>query len=286
MTATAPTSRADGMASTRNRLDLLAHWVRRQASVDGAGWFDTTLDGLLENGGEQSLIRAIGLAPRRLGKADLVLTGDDRERAQSIRSGFDPSGLSVDQAARIAFMLASYRGDDAAFASRVAAFARTADLSESIAYLRGLAVFPAMRELLPVAAEGVRSSVKPIFEAVAHRNPYPAEIFDQGAWNQMVLKALFIDSTLAPIQRLDERANPDLAEMLVDYAHERWAAGRPVSPELWRCVGPYADERALADLERVLNTGAPEERAAAKAALAVCPLPRARELLESTRNAQ
>ena len=101
-----------------------------------------------------------------------------------------------------------------------------------------------------------------------------------------MLKALFIDSTLAPIQRLDERANPDLAEMLVDYAHERWAAGRPVSPELWRCVGPYADERALADLERVLSTGTPEERTAAKAAIAACPLPRARELLESTRNAQ
>ena len=132
----------------------------------------------------------------------------------------------------------------------------------------------------------MRSSVKPIFEAVAHRNPYPAEFFDEGAWNQMVLKALFIDSTLAPIQRLDERANPDLAEMLIDYAHERWAAGRPVSAELWRCVGPYAGERALADLERVLSTGTPEERAAAKAALVACPLPRARELLESMRNAQ
>ncbi len=286
MTATAPIGSTNDVASARNRLDLLAHWVRRQASADGAGWFDATLDGLLENGGEQSLVRAIGLAPRKLGKADLVLSGDDRERAQSIRSGFDPSGLSVDQAARIAFMLAAYRGDDDAFASRVAAFARTADLSESIAYLRGLAVFPAPRALLPVAAEGVRSSVKPIFEAVAHRNPYPAEFFDEGAWNQMVLKALFIDSTLAPIQRLDERANPDLAEMLVDYAHERWAAGRPVSAELWRCVGPHADERALADLERVLSTGTPEERAAAKAALAACPLPRARELLASMRNAQ
>jgi hypothetical protein len=98
----------------------------------------------------------------------------------------------------------------------------------------------------------VRSAVKPVFEAVAHRSPYPSEFLDEPAWNQMVLKALFIGSELAPLQGLDERANPELAEVLLDYAHERWAAGRPVSPELWRCVGPFAQERALEDLERVV----------------------------------
>src|SRR3712207_8077480 len=103
---------------------------------------------------------------------------------------------------------------------------RTADLAESIAYLRGLALFPGGPALLPVAAGGVRSAVKPIFEAVAHRNPYPAEHFDERAWNQMVLKALFIGSPLAPIRGLRERAHPELCPVPVDYAHERWAAGR------------------------------------------------------------
>lgn len=67
----------------------------------------------------------------------------------------------------------------------------------------------------------------------------------------MVLKALFIGSRLAPIKGLDERANPELAQILREYAHERWSAGRPVNPELWRCVGPFATSAdALADLER------------------------------------
>ncbi len=83
----------------------------------------------------------------------------------------------------------------------------------------------------------------------------------------MVLKALFVGVALHPIAGLDDRANPALMRMLCDYAHERWAAGRAVSPELWRCVGPHADEAARADLERVLAEGEPGERKAAAWAL-------------------
>ena len=59
--------------------------------------------------------------------------------------------------------------------------------------------------------------------------------------------------------------------MLGDYAHERWAAGRPVSPELWRCVGPFASGALLDDLARVLDSGTPPERAAALASQAPIP---------------
>ena len=54
----------------------------------------------------------------------------------------------------------------------------------------------------------MRSAVKPVFEAIAHRNPYPAEMFEEGAWNQMVLKALFIGSSLAPIRGLGDAGEP------------------------------------------------------------------------------
>jgi hypothetical protein len=121
--------------------------------------------------------------------------------------------------------------------------------------------------------------MRAVFEAVAHRSPNPKEQFAQNRWNHMVLKALFVGSPLHPIQGLDARANPPLARMLCDYAHERWAAGRPVSPELWRCVGPYADAEALGDLQRVLATGDAAERNAAALALAACPAAKAKELL-------
>jgi hypothetical protein len=71
----------------------------------------------------------------------------------------------------------------------------------------------------------------------------------------------------------------DLSIMLRDYAHERWAAGRPVSPELWRCIGPFARGQAVADLERVLAAGDWPERTAAALALSASPDPAARLLV-------
>jgi hypothetical protein len=128
--------------------------------------------------------------------------------------------------------------------------------------------------------------MKAVFEAVAHRNPYPKEQLSEPAWNQMVLKALFVGSVLHPIQGLDERANPALMRMLCDYAHERWAAARPVSPELWRCVGRYADSAAIADLQRVLEAGTAPERQAAALALADSPNLAAGKVLASDRSLQ
>jgi hypothetical protein len=109
--------------------------------------------------------------------------------------------------------------------------------------------------------------MKPVFEAVAHRNPYPVEHFAEEAWNQMVVKAFFIGSCLWPIQALDRRGNPRLARMLVDLAQERWAAGRPVSGEVWRCVAPHADAEGDAALIRAFRTGDDRERLAVGLAL-------------------
>ncbi len=123
--------------------------------------------------------------------------------------------------------------------------------------------------------EGVRSNMTDVFRAVAHRNPYPSEFLPDPAWNQLVLKALFVEIGLEPIVCLDERANPALARMLCDFARERRAAKRPVPAELWRCVGPHADEAGVRDLERALEEGDEPTRAAAAEALRRCPWPEA-----------
>jgi hypothetical protein len=258
---------------------LLERWLARQLPEAASAWLREQLGKLSGEVRDRDLFVALGMAPRKLGKQDLALSEADLAEAVHARPGWDPSGWSVDQAARILILLQGGAGDG--FAARFAQLCRTADVSEQVAFYRGLPLYPEPQRLEAQAAEGTRTNMRAVFEAVAHRNPYSKEQFAENRWNHMVLKALFVGSTLHPIQGLDERANPTLARMLSDYAHERWAAGRPVSPELWRCVGPHADLEALADLQRVLATGNAIERQAAALALHACPAAKAKELLAS-----
>ncbi len=263
----------------RTPQELLSSWVVARSSAAAADWFLGQIERLKSSPTEKDIYLALGYATRKLGKSDLELNAEERAAAAAARPYWDPSDWSVDQAARIVFVLAGQTRDNKAFKTRLETLFNTADVWELIAFYRGLPLYPNATEHVARAREGTRSAMQPIFEAVAHRNPFPMEQFDENAWNHMVLKALFIGSKLAPILGLDERANPRLMRMLCDYAHERWAAQRPVSPELWRCVGPHADAAALEDLGRVLATGAKLERQAAALALASARNPEAERRL-------
>jgi hypothetical protein len=257
---------------------LLRGWLRRQLDEAQDAWLDAQSTILQADSSDQTLAIALGMVPRRLGKMDLALSPDDLDSAGKALSGWMPAGWSVTDGARI-LLLSGLSQRDKPFAERFTALCRTADVAELIALYRGLPLYPDPAALEPQVGEGLRSNMRAVFEAIAHHNPYPRRHFDQHRWNHMVLKALFIGSPLAPIQGLDERANPELARIMRDFAHERWAAGRPVPFEIWRCVGPFADEGALEDLARALQSHEPRERQAAASALSACPDPKAAQLL-------
>jgi DNA-binding phage protein len=262
-------------------ISLLRGWLQTRLNDEQNAWLDERIGRVATANDISQLAMAVGLAPRKLGKADLDLSDAELAETQEIRPGLDPSGWSVDQAARILLILTSFRGDEEAFVEGLTKLFATGEIGEHLAILRGLPLYPAPERLVALAGEGLRSNMQPVYEAVAHHSPYPAESFDQNRWNHMVLKALFIDSRLAPIQQLDERRNEELAEMLIDYAHERWAAGRSILPELWRCVGPYARHKDIDDLAKVLSEGGETERKAAALALSESPLPEAGEALKT-----
>jgi len=229
-------------------VDLLEHWVGRQAGA-AAAWFESSLEAIGEpEAAERDLHILMGFAPRKLGKADLNLSAEDLAAADIAYPGWNPSDWPIDGAARTAALL-TFKGMRP-FAEIFKDLRRTSDVAEMIALYRGLPLYPDPETLFFEVGEGLRSNLKPVFEAIAHNNPFPRDHFDDHRWNHMVLKALFVDSALSPITGLDQRANPELARILIDYANERWAAGRPVTPELWRPVRPFADD---ADIKVMLE---------------------------------
>jgi hypothetical protein len=261
-------------------VELLARWLSRQLPPAEAAWLVGAVERLSTAGTDRDLYLLISLVSRRVGKERLTLDDMDIAAASASRRGWNPSAWTVDQASRIYLLLHSTR-DGAEMSRRLDRLCGAADIDELVAFYRGLPLYPDQPRYKLRAAEGIRSNMRVVFEAVAHHTPYPAEQLDEPAWNQLVLKALFIGTALDPIVGLDQRRNPALARMLCDYARERWAASRPVHTELWRCVGPFAQGPALDLMRRLFDRGSDIEQRAAALALRDASDPDAVDLLAS-----
>ncbi len=269
-----------------NVTDLLYSWLSQRVEKERLNWLDTK-KAQIENGTNvRVFFTTFSAVPRYIGKNDLNLTSKDLETASVARTDWSPSHWSADQAARTLLVLSLPQSDSDQYLQILEQVFAAADVGELVALYQALPLLPYPEKLRARAAEGVRSNMTAVFNAVALRNPYPSEYLDDIAWNQIVLKALFVGSPLDLIQGIDRRANPVLARMLVDYAHERWAAKRTVSPELWRLVGKFANGSMLGDLERVIQDPDPIQQAAAAIAYSECPEPIAQEILNRYPNLQ
>lgn len=270
--------------STRDELtrieDLLTSWIEEHLEAEARSWLGEQREAIGAGGEDWVFFTTFSGVPRYTDKADLQLAEQDLRAAAEVRTGWNPRGWSVDQAGRTLVVLAHPHEDPDAYAAKLDRVWETADVGESVALAQMLPLLPHGEAHVDRAREGLRSNMTSVFEAVALDNPFPRDYFGDGAWNQMVLKAIFGGSPLHRIQGLDERANEELARMLVDYAHERWSASREVTPELWRPVGPFAEGDVVDDLSRVLREGDEADREAAALALSESPDPAATEVLE------
>ena len=261
-------------------IEALAGWLASRLDATAAMWVRERQT-VIRSGDKKALYLAFGLTPRKVGKADLNLTANELSVATAARSGWDPRGWSVDQAVRTLFVLSFPSQEPVSFVTTLDQLFGTGEVGELVALYQALPLLPHPTAHVLRAAEGIRTNIKTVFCAVAHQNPYPSERFSEDQWNQMVLKCQFIDVPMSMIVGLDQRANARLATMVVDFIHERWAAKRPVALEMWRCVGRFADARALDDLKLVLTTGSPTEKQAAALALSECPSPDAKMILST-----
>ena len=267
------------MTTPSSRLTELLHsWITPRVEPAALAWLDDRAK-TIATGDKKALFLGFGMVPRKVGKADLALTEAELAQAEAARPGWNPRGWSLDQLART-FLVLSFPSDDAAlYVQTLDQLFQAGEVGELVSLYQALPLLPNPASHVLRTAEGIRSNIKSVFCAIAHQNPYPAEQLNDEQWNQLVLKCLFIDVPLDPLIGLDRRANAKLMTTLIDFAHERRAAHRPIPPDLWRCVGPFADERALDDLQIVLTTGSPVEQMAAAKALNSCPAPRAAEIL-------
>ncbi len=268
-----------GMSRPEKAARVLREALAVSLTREAFEWLDETTRAISEGASRRKLFGLFSSAVHRVGKDDLDVS--DRVGSVAAIDGWDVASLSCDEATRILILLLIPSDDAASYAKMIDEIHETADVGEAAAIQKALPVLPHPATHAERAAVGIRSNITAVFDAVALRNPYPRDYLDDGAFRQMVLKAIFVGSEILDIIGLDERADAELARMLVDYAHERWAAGRPVVPSLWRPVGPHADIDAVSDLSRLLSEGSAREKYAAALALAACPRAEAVEALSA-----
>ena len=261
--------------------NVLSDWIKPFLNEKGLKWVDEKTVAIKNGSEEWVFFTSFSAVPRYTGKAELKLDASALDVATELRPGWRPGSWSVDQATR-SLMLLSLPSEDAdAYFSTIHKVFNAADIGESIALYQSLPLFPYPERFIDQAQEGLRSNMTSVFEAVSTQNPFPSEYFEENAWNQMVLKSCFVGSSLHNIVGLDKRANSTLARMLVNYAHERWAASREVATDLWRPVGPFLGEGYMEDIERVLSNENPAHQEAAALALSMSSSSGASELLNT-----
>ncbi len=255
--------------------------LQLNSSENSNNWLKEKLTKLQAGFSEKDFYLTFSLLPRFFGKEKVQWTVEQIQQAEQLRKGFYPEHFSLVQLARIYWVLQIPADDAERYLKILNNLFTTGEIQELVALYSALPLLPHPELLKSQAAEGVRTNMTVVYDAVALHNPYPSEYLDDDAWNQLVLKAVFIERPLANIYGLDQRTNPQLARMLSDYAHERWAASRYVTPELWRPVAPYINTYYLNDFERLLDKSNELDKQAAALALSHCDFPDGKKLLSN-----
>lgn len=265
---------------TNQLISYLTQLLETSANQKGLDWLNKQVEKISSEGTPSKFFLAFSQASRFFKKEKLKLSQDNLTQANELVTGFQPEHWDELQTARTVLML-SYPQEKVAWFAAINQLFETADMYEHQALYAALPLMPFQEDLIPRAIDGLRTNISLVFDAIALNNPFPAKYFPEANWNQMVLKAIFMERPLYRIQGLEERRNVALAAIARDFAHERWAAGRDVMPEIWRLVAPFVNEMYLEDLKKTLATGDDLQVKAALLTLRESAFAESKSLLES-----
>lgn len=229
---------------------LLLDKIRFQASQKELNWIESK-----ENGSTQSLQTAFVITPRFISKGPV----QSNEPINDV--SFED--WTLDRLVRVYLLTKLDESDKNTYLKAIDTLFDTAENNESVALISALPFLAFPDYWLLRATNAVRSNIGLVFDAIAFRNPFPKLHFSELAWNQLVLKCIFNDKAIHKISGLTERANQELANSISYLAHERWSAGRTVTPQAWRLVSRFLNDEIMNDISYLLASGSESDKIAA-----------------------
>ncbi len=195
-----------------------------------------------------SALRAIGSSPDSIGA---YFASASRRCGRTPWNVDDPDGYRfglLDDLARTA-MLAALPNHRADVVTIVSDLYRYGDANEKRGVLRGAHVLDANLvgdSLLPLVDDALRTNDARIIAAAVQR--YGATRLNGEAFRHAVVKCVFVGIPLDCVVGLTERTDAELARMLVDLAHERFAAGRAIPTDIPPLVAAFPVSLTRSDL--------------------------------------
>lgn len=183
---------------------------------------------------------------------------------EPLEEGADPADVhawTVDDAARTLLLIAMGEAAEA----ELAELYRFGDAAERRGILRALPYLDLGDRGLTFTDDAVRTNDTRLIAAAL--GPYATEHLSDAAYDQAVLKCVFVGVPITPLDGVPERVTPECSRMLAALVHERVAAGRDVPAEVWTVIDKYPHAEEIAAIEAELQSPFEDRRAAAERAL-------------------
>lgn len=260
--------------------DLVTGIIKKNLSPAAFQWIEEKAMLTREEKASTQLNISFASVPRITGKKLIEVTEKERGEINRLGAGCSFQDWSTDRLCRLWLLMQVDSTERTAYSNKIESLFKAAEMNELVALYSSLFIFAYPETWQLRCSEGIRTNIGSVLEAIMYDNPYPHKFLGEQAWNQMVLKAFFTDKDSNRIIGLDERSNKQLALILIDYAHERWAAHRSVNPHLWRLVAKYIDENSFPDIEKLFFNGDLKEKQAAALACSQSNYEPAKDLID------
>jgi hypothetical protein len=226
----------------------LARALEERLDPDALAWLEETLaEVALDPAKVAARFPAVG---RKVGRGPL-----DPEAEPD-----DVYAWTVDDAART--LLLAALGDRAE--AELGELYRFGDAAERRGVLRALPFLPIGERGLGLVEDAIRTNDTRLIAAAL--GPYATEHLPDAAYDQAMLKCVFVGVPITPLHGL-QRVTRDGARMLAALVHERVAAGRDVPAEVWQVIDRFPPDTEIAAIEAELDSPFDDRREAAERAL-------------------
>lgn len=204
--------------------------LRSKLSDQASGWLDTAL-GKISPGPSSDdtrlelYLRMSAIARRKLGVTSLTPQSE--------------SGWLSDEAGRILLLmefLKCYSKEQKV--ELLKSIYNLIDENEKQVISKGMSLLDIEGVAADLAITIGRTNNINLFSSLALNNDYPAKYYDTRAFNQLVLKTLFMDLDLGQLRGLNKRLSPELTILCMDLVKERLAADRLPPESICLAINP------------------------------------------------